>query len=104
MLAEMDVVLADEFRDGNVPTMMAPLAVAKRALAAPSKMVTSYFHPGDSASDERELLHWLRDENRAEVDFVLEGNSAHKDTQPLRHVMIRIRPRPAADRKLSSIC
>jgi hypothetical protein len=28
--AEMDAVLADEFRDGNVPAMMAPLAVAKR--------------------------------------------------------------------------
>ena len=26
--AEMDVVLADEFRDGNVPAMMAPLGVA----------------------------------------------------------------------------
>ena len=29
--AEMDVVLADEFRDDNVPAMMAPLAVARRA-------------------------------------------------------------------------
>ncbi|MHB8302537.1 MAG: hypothetical protein ACYDC6_06845 [Acidobacteriaceae bacterium] len=28
--AKMDVVLADEFRDGNVPAMMAPLTVAKR--------------------------------------------------------------------------
>ena len=27
--AEMDVVLADEFRDGNVPAQMAPLTVAK---------------------------------------------------------------------------
>ena len=26
--AEMDVILADEFRDGNVPAMMAPLPVA----------------------------------------------------------------------------
>ncbi len=29
--AEMDAILADEFRDGNVPAMMAPLEVAKRA-------------------------------------------------------------------------
>ena len=27
---EMDVVLADEFRDGNVPAQMAPLTVPKR--------------------------------------------------------------------------
>ena len=27
--AEMDVVLADQFRDGNVPAMMEPLTVAK---------------------------------------------------------------------------
>jgi len=32
--AEMDVVLADEFRDGNVPAQMAPLTVAKAAFAA----------------------------------------------------------------------
>ena len=32
--AEMDVVLADEFRDGNVPAMMGPLAVARKAFAA----------------------------------------------------------------------
>src|SRR6266404_5469033 len=29
--AEMDVVLADEFRDGNVPAQMAPLTVAQAA-------------------------------------------------------------------------
>ncbi|MHB1700077.1 MAG: hypothetical protein ACYCSN_08035 [Acidobacteriaceae bacterium] len=34
--AEMDVVLADEFRDGNVPAIMAPLAVAKRAFCGAS--------------------------------------------------------------------
>lgn len=96
------MVLANEFRDGNVPAMMAPLAVAERALAAPSKAVTSYFHPGDSASDKKALLHSLRDENRAEVDFVLEENSAHKNTEPLQRAMIRIRPRPASDRELSS--
>ena len=28
--AELNVVLADEFRDGNVPAMMDPLNVAKR--------------------------------------------------------------------------
>jgi Transposase DDE domain group 1 len=137
--AEMDVVLADEFRDGNVPAMMAPLAVAKRAFAALPETVTSFFYRGDSASHEKELLAWLRDANRAdgpqgsigfaisarmsealhgailqvpeagweiygktdgqeirecaEVNFVPGEKFEHKDTQPLRYVAIRIRPR-----------
>jgi len=36
----MNVVLADEFRDGNVPAMMAPLTVAKQAYAALPETVT----------------------------------------------------------------
>lgn len=140
--AEMDVILADEFRDGNVPAMMAPLAVAKRAFAALPETVTSFYYRGDSASHEKELLAWLRDEKRAdgpqgfigfavsarmsealhrailqipeagwslygkadgkeirecaEVDFVPGEKSEHKDTQPLRYVAIRIRPRQEA--------
>jgi hypothetical protein len=62
--AEMNVVLADEFRDGNVPTMMNPLAVAKKAFAAPPDTVTTYYYRGDSACHESDLIHWLRDENR----------------------------------------
>jgi hypothetical protein len=64
--AEMDAVLADEFRDGNVPAMMAPLALAKRAFAALPETVRSFYYRGDSASHEKELLTWLRDENRAD--------------------------------------
>lgn len=63
--AEMDVVLADEFRDGNVPAQMAPLTVAKAAFAALPETVTSYYYRGDSACHEKELLHWLSDEKRA---------------------------------------
>jgi hypothetical protein len=64
--AEMDVVLADEFRDGNVPAMMAPLPVAKRAFAALPDTVKTFYYRGDSASHEHELIQWLRDEKRAE--------------------------------------
>ena len=64
--AEMDVVLADEFRDGNVPAMMAPLAGAKRAFAALPETVTSFYYRGYSASHEKELPGWLRDEKRAD--------------------------------------
>lgn len=63
--AEMDAVLADEFRDGNVPAQMAPLTVAKAAFAALPGTVTSYYYRGDSACHEKELLRWLADEKRA---------------------------------------
>jgi hypothetical protein len=64
--AEMNVVLADEFRDGNVPAMMDPLAVAKKAFAALPETVATYYYRGDSACHESDLINWLRDENRAE--------------------------------------
>ena len=64
--AEMNVVLADEFRDGNVPAMMEPLNVAKRAFAALPETVTTYYFRGDSACHECNLVDWLRDENRAD--------------------------------------
>lgn len=64
--AEMDAVLADEFRDGNVPAQMAPLTVAKAAFAALPQTVTTYYYRGDSACHEQELLRWLSNERREE--------------------------------------
>jgi hypothetical protein len=64
--AETNVVLADEFRDGNVPAMMEPLTVAKKAFAALPETVTTYYYRGDSACHESDLINWLRDESRAE--------------------------------------
>jgi hypothetical protein len=63
--AEMDVVLADEFRDGNVPAMMRPLTAAKAAFVALPETVKTYYFRGDSACHESELVNWLRDEDRA---------------------------------------
>ena len=64
--AEMDLVLADEFRDGNVPAAMKPLAVARAAFAALPKTVTTFYYRGDSACHESELIEWLRDQERAD--------------------------------------
>ena len=44
--AETNVVLADEFRDGNVPAMMDPLTVAQQAFAALPETVTTYYYRG----------------------------------------------------------
>ncbi len=40
--AEINVALADEFRDGNVPAMMEPLTVAKKSLGALPETVKTY--------------------------------------------------------------
>jgi len=62
--AEMNVVLADEFRDGNVPAQQEPLRVAQRAFAALPETVGERYFRGDSACDEEGLLSWLRHERR----------------------------------------
>ena len=63
--AEMSVVVADEFRDGNVPAQQALLPITQRAFQAlPETVVERYFR-GDSACHEQSLLEWLRDEQRA---------------------------------------
>ncbi|MCC6345200.1 MAG: IS1380 family transposase [Bryobacterales bacterium] len=60
--AEMDLVVADEFRDGNVPAHSSLLPVAKRAFQALPAGVQELYFRGDAACWERELVNWLRDE------------------------------------------
>ena len=62
--AEMNVVLADQFRDGNVPAMMEPLVVAQAAYAVLPETVRTYYFRGDSACHESKLVSWLREEQR----------------------------------------
>src|ERR1039458_5651103 len=62
--AEADLVLADEFRDGNVPARQEPLTCAKLAFAAlPETIIQRYFR-GDSACHENGLLDWLKHPDR----------------------------------------
>jgi hypothetical protein len=63
--AEADLVLADEFRDGNVPALQEPLTCAQLAFAAlPDHLEQRYFR-GDSACHENDLLGWLKHPDRA---------------------------------------
>ena len=62
--AEAGLVLADEFRDGNVPALMAPLTCARQAFSALPGPVHALYFRGDSACHEAGLLNWLRDEAR----------------------------------------
>ena len=64
--AEADLVLADEFRDGNVPAKQAPLTCAQLAFAALPASVTQRYFRGDSACHENDLIQWLKHPERAQ--------------------------------------
>jgi len=62
--AEADLVLADEFRDGNVPARQDPLGCAKLAFAALPETIQQRYFRGDSACHENDLLDWLKHPDR----------------------------------------
>lgn len=62
--AETGMVLADEFRDGNVPAMMEPVNAAQVAFAALPPTVKTFYFRGDSACHEHRLVNWLRNQDR----------------------------------------
>jgi len=64
--AEADLVLADEFRDGNVPAKQDPLTCAQLAFAALPETVKARYFRGDSACHEQDLLAWLKSPERAQ--------------------------------------
>ena len=62
--AEAMVILAAEFRDGNVPAAMDPLDCARKAFAELPSDVGVLGFRGDSACDNQDLLEWLDDSDR----------------------------------------
>lgn len=61
---ERDLIVADQFRDGNVPAGQDPLSLAKAAFSVIPERVTEFAYRADSASYQHELLNWLRGENK----------------------------------------
>ncbi len=64
--AEADLVVADEFRDGNVPARQAPLTCAQMAYAALPETIQARYFRGDSACHENELIRWLKHPERVQ--------------------------------------
>lgn len=62
--AELNLAVADPFRDGTVPASFAPLPVAQVAVAALPSTIQEYFYRGDSACHAHELVTWLRNPER----------------------------------------
>lgn len=93
--AEADVVLADEFRHGNVPAGMDPLRVAQAAFAALPGGIQRRAFRGDSACYEQKLIRWLAAPERAEepggaIEFAISA-----DMSPELHRAIRALPATA---------
>lgn len=63
--AEADLVVADEFRDGNVGARQEPLTCAKMAYEALPESVEARYFRGDSACHENDLIQWLKHPDRA---------------------------------------
>src|SRR6202789_215364 len=57
--AEQDLVLADEYRDGNVPAAMSNLPLIQRGFAALPTTITERFFRADTACYEEKILKWL---------------------------------------------
>jgi hypothetical protein len=89
--AEADLVLADEFRDGNVPAKQDPLTCAKLAFAALPETITQRYFRGDSACHESELLTWLKHPDRARepggrIGFAISAVMSPPLAQALRQI------------------
>ena len=61
---EQDLVVADEYRDGNVPAAMETLRLIRRGFASLPGSVTRYFFRADSACYDERVLQWLAREDR----------------------------------------
>jgi hypothetical protein len=83
---ELDVVVADEFRDGNVPAGAFNLPLVKRAFEAlPSTVKERYFR-ADSACYDQAVLSYLRHEN---IGFAVSADMS----QALPPFLKRARPK-----------
>ena len=59
--AEQDLILSDEFRDGNVPAGMEPLSSFLRAVRTLPQSVETIYFRSDSAAYQHKLLDVLRE-------------------------------------------
>ena len=76
---EQDLVIGDEFRDGNVPAAMANLALIRRGFANLPLTITTYRFRADSACYEQAVLKWLVNPEReggpqGEIEFTISAD------------------------------
>jgi hypothetical protein len=82
---EQDLVVADEYRDGNVPAGMDNLRLIQRGFASLPATVKEYYFRADSACYDERVLQWLADPQRpggpaGPIGFTISADM----TEPLR--------------------
>ena len=84
--AEQDLILADEFRDGNVPAGMDLLPMLKKAISALPPRVRLVRVRSDSAAYVHELLDWCREKvpGRARVEFAISADMTDELRAPIQ--------------------
>ena len=92
--AELDGVVADEFREGNMPARQAPLPCVRAGFAALPQNITQRYFRGDSACHENELIGWLDHPDRASepggpIGFVISAVQTEPLAAALRAVSER---------------
>jgi hypothetical protein len=81
--AEQDQVIADEYRDGNVPAGMENLRLIQRGFAGLPDWVTERYFRADSACYEEEVLKWLANPARqggpkGEIGFTISADMSQQ--------------------------
>ncbi len=74
--AEQDLILVDEFRDGNVPAQVDLLRMLKEAISALPPAVRLVRVRSDSAAYVHKLLNWCRKEvpGRPRIEFAISAD------------------------------
>jgi len=92
---EQDLVVADEYRDGNVGAGMATLPLIQRAFAGlPATVATFYFRADTACYDER-TLQWLADPERPGGPRAPIGFTVGADMTPHLHKVCATLPAAA---------
>jgi hypothetical protein len=84
--AEQDLILADEFRDGNVPAGMDLLPLLKEALSALPPTVRLVRVRSDSAAYVHEVLDWCRKKvpGRPRIEFAISADMTEELRAPIQ--------------------
>jgi hypothetical protein len=88
---EQDLVVADEYRDGNVPAGMDNLRLIQRGFASVPATVTEYSFRADSACYDERVLKWLANPQRpggpaGPIGFTISADM----TEPLRALCVAV--------------
>lgn len=77
--AEQDLVVADEYRDGNVPAAMENLRLIRRGFASLPDWIEERYFRADSACYDEQILKWLTNPEReggpkGEIGFTISAD------------------------------